>query len=92
MRFGIAILAFMGFFITNAQRTSIGVAIVCMVNQTYLEESQRSNNGKNKSDIIEFDETCGKDDAVNESLSDSLIQVRGHTSLCTSKKTYSKHY
>ena len=71
-RFGIAVLAFMGFFITNAQRTSIGVAVVCMANQTFLEESQMDKNSTAKT---EFDGTCGHSDDGNTSVENNLNDI-----------------
>ena len=79
VRFGIAVLAFFGFFITNAQRTSIGVAVVCMVNQTYLKESQLKNPtpSSNDSSALNVQDTCRNDmKNFNESEVIDMRQVR----------------
>ena len=44
-RFGLAIIGFFGFLNLYAQRVNMSVAMVCMVNQTWLQEQQALTGG-----------------------------------------------
>ena len=63
VRLMIAILGFFGFMCMNAQRTAIGVAIVCMVNHTALENDLSSLHSLNS--MVNGTEFKNVSDSVN---------------------------